>query len=164
VYFKSTRVQSEIRPVNCHSQQHTGFHPYKMDPKFRVSIPMAWRPAPGGTLFLLFSQVHAMPVVKVLGRDAYDEKVGLIRNSDKTPAEKGRLLGRLAMLCREVTVNDQGKLLVPKDLSEKAGIAADSDVVLAGRGIHFEIWSKEHFDQVLAIETAQDEDDDLGIF
>lgn len=150
--------------MNCHSQRHTGFHPYKMDPKFRVSIPMAWRPPPGEGLYLLFSQVHAMPVVKVLGREAYGEKVGLIRDSGKSPAEKGRLLGRLAMLCREVTINDQGKLLVPKDLSEKAGIAADSDVVLAGRGIHFEIWSKEHFDQVLAIETAQDEDDDLGIF
>ncbi len=68
------------------------------------------------------------------------------------------------MLCREATLNDQGKLLVPKDLSEKAGITADSDVMLAGRGIHFEIWSKTNFDKVLEIETAEDDDDELGIF
>jgi DNA-binding transcriptional regulator/RsmH inhibitor MraZ len=69
------------------------------------------------------------------------------------------------MLCREVTLNDQGKLLVPKDLSEKAGILAEAEVMLVGRGIYFEIWSKANFDVVLAIESRVEEDeDDLGIF
>ncbi len=145
-------------------QRHKGFHPYKMDPKFRVSVPIGWRPEAGGSLFLLFSRHHDMPVVKVLSQDAFDEKVHLINTSDLTPAEKNKKLGKLSMLCREVTLNDQGKLLVPKDLSEKAGIAADSDVVLAGRGIHFEIWSESNFDKVLEIETAEDDDDELGIF
>ncbi len=105
-----------------------------------------------------------MPVVKVLSQEAYTERVELIKGSEKTPAEKGKLLGKLAMLCREVSLNDQGKLLVPKDLSEKAEIAADSEVMLAGRGIHFEIWSKTNFEKVLEIEAGQEEDDDLGIF
>ncbi len=105
-----------------------------------------------------------MAVVKVLSQEAYDEKVELIRGSDKTPAEKGKMLGKLAMLCREALPNEQGKLLVPKDLSEKAGIAAESEVVLAGRGIHFEIWSKANFDTVLEIETRHEDDDDLGVF
>ena len=74
------------------------------------------------------------------------------------------MLGKLSMLCREASLNEQGKLLVPKDLSEKAGIAAESDVMLAGRGMHFEIWSKANFDRLLEIETGQEEDDDLGIF
>lgn len=145
-------------------QRYKGFKPFKMDPKFRVSVPVAWRPEAGASLFLLFSKEHEMPVVKVLSQEAYDEKVELIRGSEKTPAEKGKMLGKLAMLCREASLNEQGKLLVPKDLSEKAGIAADSDVVLAGRGIHFEIWSKANFDTVLEIETSQENDDDLGIF
>lgn len=135
-----------------------------MDPKFRVSVPTGWRPEAGGSLFLLFSKEHDMPVVKVLSQAAFDEKVQRINESNKTPAERDKLLGKLAMLCREVTLNDQGKLLVPKDLSEKAGIQADSDVMLAGRGMHFEIWSKANFDKVLEIETSQDEDDGLGIF
>jgi len=105
-----------------------------------------------------------MPVVKVLSEEAYNEKVELIKESDLTPAEKNKKLGKLAMLCREVTLNDQGKLLVPKDLSEKANISSESEVVLAGRGIHFEVWSKSNFDRVLEIETADEEDDDLGIF
>jgi DNA-binding transcriptional regulator/RsmH inhibitor MraZ len=135
-----------------------------MDPKFRVSVPMDWRPEAGGSLFLLFSKEHDMPVVKVLSQAAFDQRVELINASEKTPAEKSKTLGKLSMLCREVSLNDQGKLLVPKDLSEKAGISADSDVMLAGRGIHFEIWSKTNFDRVLEIETSQEEDDELGIF
>jgi len=145
-------------------QRYKGFTPYKMDPKFRVSVPTAWRPVANAPLFLQFSNSHEMPVVKVLSEDAYNEKVALIKGSDKTPAEKSFLLGKLAMLCREVTLNDQGKLLVPKDLSEKAGIAADSEVVLAGRGNFFEVWSKSNFDVVLAIESRPVELDDLGIF
>lgn len=146
------------------NQRYKGFKPFKMDPKYRVSIPTAWRPEAGASLFLLFSKEHDMPVVKVLSQEAYDEKVELIKGSDKTPAEKSKMLGKLAMLCREASLNEQGKLLVPKDLSELAGISAESDVMLAGRGIHFEIWSKANFDVKLAIEMVQEEDDDLGIF
>ncbi|MEO7100243.1 MAG: division/cell wall cluster transcriptional repressor MraZ [Luteolibacter sp.] len=150
--------------MSTDDQKHKGFTPYKMDPKFRVSIPTAWRPEANEPLFLQFSMAHEMPVVKVLSENAYDEKVALIKGSSKTPAEKNQLLGKLAMLCKEVTLNDQGKLLVPKDLSEKAGIAADSEVVLAGRGNYFEVWSKANFDIVLAIESRPVEEDDLGIF
>jgi len=105
-----------------------------------------------------------MPLVRVLSQEAYDQKVALVEGSDKTPAEKGKILGKLAMFSREASLNEQGKLLVPKDLSEKAGIAAESDVILAGRGIHFEIWSKQNFDTFLEIETSEESKDDLGIF
>ena len=42
--------------------------------------------------------------------------------------------------------------------------AGEADVMLAGRGIHFEIWSKTNFDAVLDIETSEEEEDDLGIY
>lgn len=144
-------------------QQYRGFNPYKMDPKFRVSVPTAWRPAAGEVLFLLFSKAHDMPVIKVLSEAAFRERVEIVKNSDLSPARKNAKLGSLSMLCREVSVNEQGKLLVPKDLSEKADIAADSEVILAGRGMHFEIWNKTHFDRALEIEMNQDDEDELGI-
>ncbi|MBC8126054.1 MAG: hypothetical protein H8M99_02750 [Gloeobacteraceae cyanobacterium ES-bin-144] len=145
-------------------QPYKGFKPFKMDPKYRVSIPSAWRPEAGASLFLLFSKVDDMPVVKVLSQEAYNEKVERINNSDLKPALKDKMLGKLAMLSREASLNEQGKLLVPKDLSEMAGIAAESDVTLAGRGLHFEIWSKANFEIKLGIEMVPEEDDDLGIF
>ncbi len=145
------------------TQAYMGYTPYKMDPKYRVSIPTAWRPAAGEVLYLLSSKTHDMPVIKVLSQQAFDERVETVKNSDLTPAKKTAMLGRLSMLCRVASVNDQGKLLVPKDLSEAAGIAAESEVVLAGRGLHFEVWSKSNHVRVLEIEQKTDEDDDLGI-
>ncbi len=162
--YSSTTDATVSNNVNSTFQPYKGFKPFKMDPKFRVSIPAIWRTEPGSLLFLMFSKEYDMPVIKVLSQAAYDEKVELIRGCDKTPAEKNRLLGKLAMRCREATVNDQSKLLVPKDLSEMAGIAAESDVVLAGRGAHFEIWSKGNFEVTLGLEMNEEEDDDMGLF
>ncbi len=154
-----------ISPVTTHHQRYKGFFPYKVDPKFRISIPSTWRPEAGGTLFLLFSKAHDMPVLKVLSEEAYNAKVELILNSDMDPAEQGEMLGDLAMLCREVTLNEQNKLLVPKDLSEKAGIAAESSVFLVGRGIYFEVWCKDNFDTMLdLVASRRKADNKLGIF
>ena len=103
-------------------------------------------------------------MIKVLNEDAYSELVNRVKSSDKTPREQGELLRQLAMRCREVTLNDQGKLLIPKDLSEKAGIAPESTVILAGCGIHFEVWSKDNFDEFMKITSSKQQADDLGIF
>jgi DNA-binding transcriptional regulator/RsmH inhibitor MraZ len=151
-------------PVEIDNQRYTGFHPYKIDPKFRVSVQASWRPEVGTSLYLLFAKDHGLPLVRVLSKEAYSHKVSIINESDKTPAEKSKLLAKLALLSREATVNEQGKLLVPKDLSEKAEIAPESDVILAGRGMNFEIWSKANFDTYLAHLTDDDSEDDLGIF
>lgn len=140
-----------------------GYTPYKMDPKYRVSIPTAWRPASGEALYLMSSKTHDMPVVKVLSEKAYNLRKEIVKNSGRTDAQKMAKMGQLAMLCRVASVNDQGKLLIPKDLSEAAGIAAESEVVLAGRDLHFEVWSKANHARVLEIEMTPDEDDDLGI-
>ena len=150
--------------MNQTGQVFRGFHPYKMDPKYRVSIPTDFRPAAGEKLFLLFAETHDMPVVRVINQADYDRRVSIVQESDLSPAKKTAKLGSLAMRCREVSVNEQGKLLVPKDLSEKAGIQAEASVVIAGRQSYFEIWSESNFDRVLEIEQAQDDEDDLGIY
>ena len=146
-------------------ERYLGFHQYRADSKFRVSVPSSWRPEDGEALYLMFSRVHELPVLKVLSTEAYEEKVQLIRNSDKTPREKASILGKLAMRCHKATMNDQYKLMVGKDLAAMASITAESEVVLAGRSIFFEIWNKANFDTILEIEMSEKHDDDeLGIF
>ena len=148
-----------------HTTDHTylGYQAYKMYPKYRVSIPTGWRPAAGERLFLLSSKTHDMDMIKVLSQEAFDKRVQTVKESNLTPAEKSALLGSLSMLCREASVNDQGKLLVPKELSEGAGISAESEVMLVGRGLHFEVWNKEAHTRALEIERAQAGVDLLGI-
>jgi DNA-binding transcriptional regulator/RsmH inhibitor MraZ len=150
-------------PVITSTQRYTGFHPYKMDSKFRVSVPTPWRPAAGEGLYLLFSRAFEMPLIKVLSQEAFDHRVKIVEDSALSPAKKAAKLGSLAMLSREAGINDQGKLLIPKELSEKAGIAADSEVILAGRGLHFEVWNKASHERLVEIEMNQDDDDELGI-
>jgi DNA-binding transcriptional regulator/RsmH inhibitor MraZ len=164
VYFISTEFITSSQQVEIDNQRYTGFHPYKIDPKFRVSVQASWRPEVGVPLYLLFAKDLGLPMVRVLSKEAYNHKVAVINDSDKTPADKSKYLAKLALLSREATVNEQGKLLVPKDLSEKAGIEPESDVVLAGRGMNFEIWSKTNFEAYWAQMTAEDQEDDLGIF
>jgi DNA-binding transcriptional regulator/RsmH inhibitor MraZ len=67
---------------------------------------------------------------------------------------------------REAEVNQQGKLLVPKDWSEAAGLPTDDQVVLAGRGKFFEIWNRDNFAQMEARIQAELAPliADLGIF
>lgn len=149
--------------MNITDHSYLGYHAYKMDPKHRVSIPTAWRPATGETLFLLSSKTHDMDMIKVLSQAAYDRRVEIVQTSDLSQARKTALLGSLSMLSREASVNDQGKLLVPKELSEGAGIAAESEVMLVGRGMHFEVWNKEAHAKTLEIERAQAGADELGI-
>ena len=146
------------------NQRYRGFKPYSIDSKFRVSVTPAWRPAPGATIYLLFSRTHEMPMIKVLTQDGYDERVEIVEKSNLSEGKKREKLGVLASLCREASINDQGKLLVPKDLSELAEIAPDSEVVLVGREKHFEIWNSSNHAKALAIEMNQDDEDDLGIF
>jgi len=147
--------------VSKNGQPYLGFKPYAVDAKYRFAVPPAWRPAAGEVLYLLYSRTHEMPMLKVLTQDGYDERVAIVKNSNKDEATKRQLLGSLAALCREVTINEQGKLLIPKDLSEKAEIKADSEIMLVGRHGHFEAWHKPHFERAQEIEMNQK--DELGI-
>lgn len=112
---------------------------------------------------LLFSRTHDLPVLKVLSEEAFDERVATVQQSELAPAKKQALLASLYMLCREVSLNDQGKMSLPKDLCLKANMEPDSDIVLAGRGNYFEIWNQEAHDKVMEIEMNQGDEDQLGI-
>lgn len=104
-------------------------------------------------------------MIKVLSQEAYDDRVRRVIESPYSPGKKQELLGKLAMHIRETTLNEQGKLLIPKELSNYAGINRDSEIRLAGRGDYFEIWNKENHTQQIAIElgTRTPEEDELGL-
>jgi DNA-binding transcriptional regulator/RsmH inhibitor MraZ len=152
--------------VNTYPLRYQGFQTYKVDGKYRVSVPPLWRPEGGAPLFLQISTTFEMPFIRVLSHEAYEERVQRIMQSDNSPGKKQAQLGKLAMHIRETNLNEQGKLLIPKELSVYAGIQPDSEIRLAGRGMHFEIWNKENHQRLIDIElnTKDEADDELGIF
>ncbi len=54
----------------------------------------------------------------------------------------------------EVEYDDQGRIIIPKNLSETAQLDANG-VILIGAGDHFEIWNKENWKK--SIESAEKE-------
>ena len=156
---------ASIRPVNTHLQRYIGFQTYKVDGKFRVSVKPSWRPVASEPLFLQISTRHEMPMIKVLSQEAYDERIQRVVESSYSPGKKQDILGKLAMHIRETMLNEQGKLLIPKELSTYAGIAPDTEIRLAGRGDYFEIWNKENHQRLIDIElnTRTPEEEELGL-
>lgn len=144
-------------------QCYRGSKAYTIDAKNRVAVQPAWRPAEGVAIYLLYSKTHGMPMLKVLTQFGYDERVEIVRASSLDEREKREQLGILAANCREVAINDQGKLTIPKDLCQLAQIAPDSEVYQVGRELHFEIWNKDFYEKARELEMNFGGSDKLGI-
>lgn len=135
----------------------------KMDPKFRVSIPVGWRPeVEGEPVRLQMSVEHKVPVIKVFSRAEFDDKFRQIEGSSLDQARKNALIGSLRMNSKEAQISAQGKLTVPKEWAERIGLKADAMVRLAGRGPYYILCTEESFDQIADIELTMD-DGGLGV-
>jgi DNA-binding transcriptional regulator/RsmH inhibitor MraZ len=167
VYFSALPGTERSNPAQTVVSRHlSGYYPYKMDSKYRVSIPVDWRPAPGETLRLLITKRLELPVVSVLTDEDYEERLRIVDEAENmTPAKKRRIKGMLHSRCRSAAINEQGKLLVPKDWSERVGIKAGEPVVLLGLGQHFEIWNQENHAELEAreMESVKAELEELGV-
>lgn len=144
-----------------------GFQEHKMDPKYRVSIPVVWRPEEGEQLILQESNRYGTPCIRVMTLPAFAEMERNIReHEDRTVGQKREALEALYAGILPVTVNNQGKLLIPKEWSIRANIAAEGNVRLVGRGNYFDIYSSADFELVDKKQKASvlEAFGDLGIF
>ena len=142
---------------------HESHYDYKMDPKYRVSIPVEWRPASEDTpVRLQLSKEHVMPVIKVFSEEVFADKFRQVEESGLTPAKKQQIVGHLRMMSRKAAISSQGKLQVPKDWSERVGLRAEGQVILAGRGPFYMLCPIETFNHITEIELGMD-DGELGV-
>ncbi len=145
-------------------QQYKGSYPYKTDSKNRVNVVTAWRPLQGEALNLMPSICEGVKIIKVLTQEAFEYRVDRIRQNATSPKEESQLKTKLVRLLREATVNDQGKLLIPKDLAEYAGISPDSEIMMSAGDSHFEIWNRAEYDRIFGLSAVAEEEDHLAIF
>lgn len=145
------------------SKVHESHFDYKMDPKFRVSVPVEWRPETEETAVRLqLSKEHGLPVIKVYSEEEFGLKFEQVAASDLTPAKKQQIVGHLRMMSKKAFVSNQGKLTVPKDWSEQVGLQSDGQVILAGRGPFYMVCTPTTFERIKEIELGMD-DGDLGV-
>ncbi|MFD2256837.1 division/cell wall cluster transcriptional repressor MraZ [Luteolibacter algae] len=145
-------------------QQYKGSFPYKTDSKNRVNVVPAWRPAQGEPVNLMPSISEGVKILKVLTQEAFEYRVERIKQHAESPKQESQMKTKLVRMLREVSVNDQGKLLIPKDLAEYAGIAPDSEVMLSAGDSHFEIWNRDKFEEIFGLSPVPEDEDHLAIF
>ena len=132
-----------------------GVFDFKLDAKFRVSVPSEWRPARGEALplRLLNWQTYQVPVLKALTDEAFVAMIASIDDSDLPAGVKGQRKGLLYSRNTPVTINEQGKLLIPKKLAKEHGLDSGGAVHLYGRGTNFDIVSPRDY---AAMQTAEE--------
>ncbi len=133
-----------------------GVYNFKLDAKFRVSVPSEWRPGRGEALplRLLKWQTYKIPVLKALTDEAFEAMIDSIDGSDLPAGVKSQRKGLLYSRNTQVAINDQGKVLIPKKLAEEHGLEASGAVHLSGRGTNFDIVSPRDHDAMQAAEES----------
>ena len=134
-----------------------GFNDFKLDAKGRVSVPSEWRPKSGEAirLRLLKWKTHGVPVLKALTDDAFAAMVCSIDNDESLAAgQKNAKKGLVYSRNTPVSINEQGKLLIPRKLVEEQGLELGGSVYLFGRGTNFDLVSPRDYEAMQAAEEA----------
>lgn len=133
--------------MNASRSIFEGEFEHKLDKKLRVSVPSLWRPSSGGSfgLRLLKWELSGVPVLKALTEEAFTAALQSIQDADVPAGVKGRQKAVLHTHNQPVSVNEQGKILIPKKFAEERGLEAGGTIHFLGRGNYFEIITPEHY-------------------
>ena len=147
-------------------QQYKGTYPYKTDSKNRVNVVSAWRPQPTESLHLMasFDKKSELPIIKVMTDEGVASRLRIVDEYVSEPGERAEMKSELKRNLRDGNINDQGRLLIPKDFANHAGIEPDSEVYLVAGDSHFEVWSKENFTTAIGGLGVAPARNKLGIF
>lgn len=137
-----------------------GQYAHAIDEKGRTSVPSRFREVLAGqgeSRLVITAGVDpclvAYPMKEWI---AFEDRLAQLPRFDPSVAMIRRLYVSGAV---EIELDKVGRLLVPKELRELAGL--EREALWAGMGKHLELWSKERFDglrsQVLADEKTKRE-------
>ncbi|MCL2579588.1 MAG: division/cell wall cluster transcriptional repressor MraZ [Oscillospiraceae bacterium] len=120
---------------------------HALDAKGRVNFPSKIRDALGERFFLTRGLDGCLFVYSAEGWGALEDKLRAL------PISKSRDIQRffLASVC-EVEPDKQGRILIPTNLREYAGL--DKDIVIIGVSERAEIWNSENWNAKLTAMTT----------
>ena len=134
-----------------------GSAPAKIDDKGRLKIPTDFRrlieERYGQDLFVTSivgdsALIYPLPVWEEI-----EQKLVALPSTDPT---KLRYLERVNYFGQQVTLDVQGRILIPQLLRDRAGM--NGDVVVSGQLDHLVIWNHERFAKRLEDQPFTDED------
>ena len=119
-----------------------GRYNHTIDPKGRLSIPSKYREILGDEYVVSKGMDGCLFVYANDAWKAFEEKLASLPLINREARQFARFFLSGAQY---VTVDKQGRILMPQDLREFAGL--EKDVVLAGAGGRIEIWSLEKWNE-----------------
>lgn len=120
-----------------------GRYNHTIDPKGRLSIPSKYREILGDEFVVSKGMDGCLFVYADEDWKAFEAKLASLPLVN----EEARQFARFFLSgAQYVTVDKQGRILLPQDLRDFAGL--EKDVVLAGTGGRIEIWSLEQWNAV----------------
>jgi MraZ protein len=131
---------------------YAGEFRHAVDAKHRVTIPSRWRsdgdeeeffavPDPEGSFLMIMPPPEFNRV-----------KADVEANTAVSPADRRKFIRRFYALAQRVTVDRQGRVLLPEEYCRRLGLAGE--VVLVGSHSRMEIWNTERW----AAATAEEDD------
>ncbi len=117
-----------------------GRYNHTIDPKGRLSIPSKYREILGDEFVVSKGMDDCLYVYANDDWKVFEGKLASL----PLMSEEARQCARFFLSgAQAVTVDKQGRILMPQDLRDFAGL--EKDVVLAGMGSRIEIWSLERW-------------------
>ncbi len=117
-----------------------GRYNHTIDPKGRLSIPSKYREILGDDFVVSKGMDDCLYVYANEDWKVFEGKLASL----PLMSEEARQFARFFLSgAQPVTVDKQGRILMPQDLRDFAGL--EKDVVLAGMGSRIEIWSLERW-------------------
>ena len=117
-----------------------GKYNHTIDPKGRLSIPSKYREILGDEFVVSKGMDDCLYVYANDDWKVFEGKLASL----PLMSEEARQFARFFLSgAQAVTVDKQGRILMPQDLRDFAGL--EKDVVLAGMGSRIEIWSLERW-------------------
>lgn len=134
---------------------------HTIDPKGRLSIPSKYREILGDEFVVSKGMDGCLFVYADETWKEFEAKLAALPLTNK----KARQFARFFLSgAQYVTVDKQGRILVPQDLRDFAGL--EKDVVLSGMGSRIEVWSLEKWNEVngdVDIDEISEGMDDMGL-
>ena len=119
-----------------------------LDAKGRINMPARYREMDensgnGGHMFVIAR--GSDKCVAIYRLEEWERRHIELDNSDKTGKEKRQLKRSWNFYASHQKVDKQGRLNLPANLIEYAGL--EKDIVLIGSGKHMELWNPKYLDE-----------------
>ena len=124
----------------------TGEYQHTMDAKSRLFIPARLREDLGAVFYVTLSMDKCLAAYSAENWKVFSDKV------DAMPYVKQRKMRPLFAFAAKCELDSQGRVLLPQNLREYAGLT--KNVTVVGCNNHAEFWDSEAWQAVQQIETT----------